>query len=100
MHVIDRQRELFQQDNARPHTARVTMNYLEQNNINVLPWPYKSPDYHDTTSTEVIHFLNTGGRETFIPAPIYTYSAITFLQQRRRFVAEPNSSPVSECPAP
>jgi hypothetical protein len=39
MHVIDRQRELFQQDNARPHTARVTMDYLEQNNINVLPWP-------------------------------------------------------------
>jgi hypothetical protein len=33
MHVIDRQRELFQQDNARPHTARVTMqmDYLEQN---------------------------------------------------------------------
>jgi hypothetical protein len=42
MHVIDRQRELFQQDNARPHTARVTMDYLEQNNINVLPWPSKS----------------------------------------------------------
>jgi hypothetical protein len=36
MHVIDRQRELIQQDNARPHTARVTMDYLEQNNINVL----------------------------------------------------------------
>jgi transposase len=44
MHVIDRQRELFQQDNARPHTARVTMDYLEHNNINVLPWPSKSPD--------------------------------------------------------
>jgi transposase len=44
MHVIDRQRELFQQDNARPHTAHVTMDYLEQNNINVLPWPSKSPD--------------------------------------------------------
>ena len=46
MHVIDRQRELFQQDNARPHTARVTMqmDYLEQNNINVLPWPSKSLD--------------------------------------------------------
>ena len=26
MHVIDRQRELFQHDNAKPHTARVTMN--------------------------------------------------------------------------
>jgi hypothetical protein len=44
MHVIDRQRELFQQDNARPHTAGVAMDYLEQNNINVLPWPSKSPD--------------------------------------------------------
>ena len=44
MHVIDEQRELFQQDNARPHTARVAMDYLKQNNINVLPWPSKSPD--------------------------------------------------------
>jgi transposase len=44
MHVIDRQRELFQQDNARPHTARVSMAYLEQNNINVFPCPSKSPD--------------------------------------------------------
>ena len=39
MEVIDRQRELFQQDNAS-----LTMDYLEQNNINVLPWPSKSPD--------------------------------------------------------
>jgi transposase len=44
MHVIDRQRELFQKDNARPHTARVTIDYLEQNNINVLQWPSKSPE--------------------------------------------------------
>jgi transposase len=44
MHVIDRQRELFQHDNARPHTARLTSDYLQQNNINVLPWPSKSPD--------------------------------------------------------
>jgi transposase len=44
MHVIDRQRELFQQDNARPHISRVAMDYLEQNNINMHPWPSKSPD--------------------------------------------------------
>ena len=44
VHVIDRQRDLFQQRNARPHTAHVTMDYLEQNNINVLPWPSKSPN--------------------------------------------------------
>jgi transposase len=43
MHVIDRQGELFQQDNDRSHTARGTMDYLEQN-INVLRWPSKSPD--------------------------------------------------------
>ena len=36
MRVIDRQRELFQQDNVRSHTARVTMDYNEQN-IKVFP---------------------------------------------------------------
>lgn len=44
MPVINRQRELFQQDNARPHTARVTRDFLHNNNVNVLPWPSKSPD--------------------------------------------------------
>lgn len=35
---------LFQQDNARPHSARLTADYLHQNNVNVLPWPAYSPD--------------------------------------------------------
>lgn len=34
----------FQQDNARPHTARISMEFLQQNDIQVLPWPAKSPD--------------------------------------------------------
>ena len=34
----------FQQDNARPHVARVTRNFLQANNINTLPWPACSPD--------------------------------------------------------
>ena len=34
----------FQHDNARPHTALVTANFLAQNNVNVLPWPALSPD--------------------------------------------------------
>ena len=46
MHVIEQERELFQQDNARPHTARVAIDYLEQKNINVLPWLSKSPDFN------------------------------------------------------
>lgn len=35
---------LFQHDNARPHTARLTTNFLAHNNINTLPWPSLSPD--------------------------------------------------------
>lgn len=35
---------LLQHDNARPHTARVVQNYLENVDVNVLPWPAQSPD--------------------------------------------------------
>ena len=42
--ILNRQRELFQQDNARPHTARVTRDFLTNENVTVLPWPSKSPD--------------------------------------------------------
>lgn len=35
---------IFQQDNARPHSARLTQDVLHRNNINVLPWPAKSLD--------------------------------------------------------
>ena len=36
----------FKQNNARPHTARISMDYLEQNNINVPPWPSKLADFN------------------------------------------------------
>ncbi|XP_071102259.1 uncharacterized protein [Haliotis cracherodii] len=42
--IIDSQRELFQQDNAPTHTAHVTVDYLHNANINVLPSPSRSPD--------------------------------------------------------
>ena len=35
---------IFQQDNARPYTARHTQQLLNQQNVNVLPWPALSPD--------------------------------------------------------
>lgn len=43
---MQRQRQglLFQQDNARPHTARLTMDFLNRQNIQLLPWPSRSPD--------------------------------------------------------
>ena len=36
--------DVFQHDNARPHTARLTTVFLRHHNINVLPWPSRSPD--------------------------------------------------------
>lgn len=35
---------LFQQDNARPHTARVTTNFLQNQGIEVMQWAAYSPD--------------------------------------------------------
>ena len=42
--VIGVQREMFQQDNVRPHNARVNMDFLVNHSINVLPRPSKSLD--------------------------------------------------------
>lgn len=35
---------ILQQDNARPHTARVCTDFLAAQGIQVLPWPSRSPD--------------------------------------------------------
>ena len=35
---------LFQQDNAHAHSARLTMDFFNQNGVQVLPWPVFSPD--------------------------------------------------------
>ena len=34
----------FQQDNARAHVARLSMVFLQQNNVNVMHWPPYCPD--------------------------------------------------------
>ena len=35
---------IFQDDNARPHRARVTNAFLEQEGVTHMPWPANSPD--------------------------------------------------------
>ena len=42
--AINTQTEVFQHDNARPHTACATVDFLASHNVTVLPWPSKSPD--------------------------------------------------------
>ena len=34
----------FQQDNARAHVVRLSMAYLQQTNVDVMPWPPYSLD--------------------------------------------------------
>ena len=36
---MNRQNVIFQHDNARPHTARITRDFFAQNNVQVLDWP-------------------------------------------------------------
>ena len=35
---------VFQQDNARPHSARMTQEWLQENGIDTMQWPPNSPD--------------------------------------------------------
>lgn len=35
---------ILMQDNARPHTARITQQFLDREGIEVLEWPANSPD--------------------------------------------------------
>ncbi|GFV65876.1 transposable element Tcb1 transposase [Trichonephila clavipes] len=35
---------IFQQDNARPHVARIVQRFLVNHQIELLPWPTHSPD--------------------------------------------------------
>lgn len=42
--IMQNNGRIFQHDNARPHTARLTTPLLQTNNITLLPRPSKSPD--------------------------------------------------------
>ena len=35
---------MLMHDNARPHVARICRQFLNRNNVNILPWPALSPD--------------------------------------------------------
>ena len=41
---VRRHKLVFQQDNARPHTARVATTFLQQHNVDTLPRPSFPPD--------------------------------------------------------
>ncbi len=43
-HMLPSRRRLFQQDNAKPHTAAITTARLRSRRVRVLNWPACSPD--------------------------------------------------------
>ncbi len=43
-HMLPSRRRLFQQDNAKPHTAAITTAWLRSRRVRVLNWPACSPD--------------------------------------------------------
>ena len=43
-HIRENRGMIFMQDNARPHTARTTLQLLQENNVRTLDWPACSPD--------------------------------------------------------
>ena len=51
---------VFQQDNARPHVARIVTEKLEQSSVEVLPWPARSPDL-----SPIEHLWDVIGRKIY-----------------------------------
>jgi hypothetical protein len=43
----------LQQDNSRPHVARVVHDYLTQQNVDVLPWQADSSDLYPEKITDL-----------------------------------------------
>ncbi len=43
-HMLPSRRRVFQQDNAKPHTADITTAWLRSRRVRVLNWPACSPD--------------------------------------------------------
>ena len=85
--VIDRQRQFFQHDNARPHTAHATVNFLQNSNVNVLPWPSKSPDLNPIEHLWDILDRRVGQRQ---PAPQTLQQLAVALQEEWRAIPQEN----------
>lgn len=65
---------IFQQDNASIHSARYTMNFLQERNIPVLDWPACSPDLNPIENLWgwLVRKVYKGGRQFLTVADLKT----------------------------
>lgn len=67
---------ILQQDNARPHAARVTREFLENQEIHVMDWPAYSPDLNP-----IEHLWDILGRRVAERNPSTRQELVRFLQE-------------------
>ncbi|CAH1958983.1 unnamed protein product [Acanthoscelides obtectus] len=80
---MNAQHPTFQQDNARPHVARVTIDFFQHNDVTLLPWPPRSPDL-----SPIEHVWDMMGRRLNLQRPPQTLEAL-----REEFVVAWNEIP-------
>ena len=59
---------IFQQDNARPHVARIVQAFFQRRRVSLLPWPARSPDIspiEHTSGTWLVGDLSSGPSSTY-----------------------------------
>lgn len=68
--------QIFQHDNARPHAARTTRDFLAEEDVNVMPWEPYSPDLNP-----IEHLWDELGRRVNARHPTSRASLICVLRE-------------------
>jgi transposase len=79
MPFICRHHLMFQHDNAQPHVARICTQFLEAENVTVLPWPAYSPDM--STIKHAWNALRRRARQ-HVPVPTDIHQLHTVIEEK------------------
>ena len=81
---------IFQQDNARPHAARVCQDFLANHNINPLDWPLYSPDLSPMPPPPpfTLDQLRAALLEEWNNIPMRIYALVNSMHRRIRAVTD------------